>query len=559
MRTPAPPDLALLAEILNFGPRAPGVEAKTQALLATVQQSPDLAPQLLGPLIDACGRSHAGLQDAQAHLKKLGDLVTKLTQPPLHPAAFLRMVDAQGMLRAEVLLNNARRVVEVHPDVDLNGLARGDEVYLSHELNAVLVRPPRGLPRCGEIGQFLRLHRDEQIVVKWRDEELIMEAAGSLGAADLKSGDTVRFSREALIAFERIEAGASREYLLEDLPDLSRTVVGGQDENLRTLLSALCAALLDPSLAELYDVTGRNTIFMSGPPGCGKTLMARVCASEISRRNGRKCRFAVVKPGELESPWVGETQRNIRQFFMGVNKAAEDAYAVVFLDEVESWGRVRGTGIGHHDDKAIGALLAEINGFKDRANVAIISASNRPDLIDPALLDRLSDIRLTVRRPNLDGATAIFAIHLPPRLPFSPNGELAADTHGEIVETAVAQLYAPNADNELCRIRFRDGKDRMIAARELMSGRLIEQICKAAKRAAFLREVEGGARGITVRDMQDAVCAAIERLRSTLTPYNARAYLDDLPQDVDVVAVDPVVRRVKTPHRYIAPTFSTQE
>jgi proteasome-associated ATPase len=560
MRNPASIDPSVADAVLNFGPRALPPEEKTALIVASLQQSPEAGHALLAGLVASCHHAHAGLREAQGHLNKTSDLLDKLTRPPLHPATFLRFVSARGRQQAEVLVNNARRLVETHPEVDLTGLGRGDEVYLSHELNIILLRPPRGLPRCGELGQFLRLHRGEQIVVKWRDEEMILEAADSLPLAEVKPGDTVRFSREALIAFERIEAGASRQYLLEELPDLPRSAIGGQDENLRALLSALCAALVNPDLAAVYLVTGRNTILLSGPPGCGKTLLARIAASEVARHNKCKCHFAVIKPGELESPWVGETQRNIRELFKAVNKAAESGFCVVFLDEVETIGRIRGTGIGHHDDKAIGAFLAEINGFKDRANVAIIAATNRPDLIDPALHDRLADVRLVVRRPNQDGARCIFGIHLPATLPFNPNSELAAETHEEIIETAVSQLYAPNADNEICRVHFRDGKDRMIAARELVSGRLIEQICKAARTAAFLRELEhGGPRGITVQDMQDAVSAALERLRGTLTPANARSYLDDLPQDVDVVAVDPVVRRVKAPHRYIQPAAAAPE
>jgi SpoVK/Ycf46/Vps4 family AAA+-type ATPase len=195
--------------------------------------------------------------------------------------------------------------------------------------------------------------------------------------------------------------------------------------------------------------------------------------------------------------------------------------------------------------------LAELDGFADRRNVAIICATNRKDLLDSALYERLSDLEISVGRPEMTGARAIFQIHLPESVPFHPNGVLAKSTRQELIEHAVSQFYSPNAGNELCTLRFRDGKQRVIVARELASGRLFENVCRSARRSAFLREVRGGAEGVRLSDMQDAVSQTLERMRHTLTINNAQAYLHDLPQDVDVVSVEPVVRRVKQPHKYL--------
>jgi hypothetical protein len=149
------------------------------------------------------------------------------------------------------------------------------------------------------------------------------------------------------------------------------------------------------------------------------------------------------------------------------------------------------------------------------------------------------------------GARAIFDIHLPESLPYHANGSSPLDTRNEMIEVAVSRLYAPNADNALCTVRLRDGKTRGIVARELASGRMIEQICRAARHAAFLRDLRNDDAGIRLADMEHAVSDAIERLATTLTPRNAHAYVSDLPQDVDVVSVEPVVRRVARPHRYL--------
>src|SRR5262249_35402539 len=156
------------------------------------------------------------------------------------------------------------------------------------------------------------------------------------------------------------------EFLLADVPEITRDQVGGQDENLETLFASLTTILLDPVRAARYRQHGRNSVLMVGPPGCGKTLMAKVAASEISRLSRKKCRIAVVKPAAWESPFVGETQRNIRQFFQALAEAAKDGFVIAFFDEVESVGRVRGGVTNHHSDKFLAALLTELNGFQDR-------------------------------------------------------------------------------------------------------------------------------------------------------------------------------------------------
>ena len=354
-----------------------------------------------------------------------------------------------------------------------------------------------------------------------------------------------------LAGVRKIEIESARRYLLDEVPNLPLDSVGGQEANLDALLSALTTVLVEPAKAAAYHLTGRNSILMCGPPGCGKTLMARVAVSEIARLTGKKCRFAVVKPAEWESPWVGQTQENIRQFFQSLREVGEDGFAVVFMDEIECIGRIRGAAASHHSDKFLAALLAELDGFADRRNVAIICATNRKDLLDSALYERLSDLEIGVGRPDLWGARAIFHIHLPDSLPFHPNGEMSKSTRENLIDHSVSKFYSPNAGNELCTLRFRDGKQRIIVARELASGRLFENVCRTARRSAFLREVRGGTAGVQLSDMQDAVSQTLERMRTTLTIHNAHAYLTDLPQDVDVVSVEPIVRKVKQPHKYL--------
>lgn len=502
-------------------------------------------------LVESIMAYRRGLVDARGRLAELGETLDRLSTPPLHPAIFHRTVTSEGETKAIVQTGNARRVVLAGKEVNLNALMRGDEVFLNSGQNLVVAVSPDGPGRCGETAMFERKLTDGRLVLRWHDDPMVVETAGRLDGAGFKTGDVVRFDRSAWMALEKIELETGRKYLLDEVPDLPLDLVGGQGANLENLLSVLTMILVEPLRAAAYGLTGRNSILMCGPPGCGKTLMARVAVSELARLTGKKCRFAVVKPSEWEAPYVGQTQENIRQFFQTLRETSEDGYAVAFLDEVESVGRIRGGAVGHHSDKFLAALLAELDGFTDRRNVAIICATNRKDLLDSALYERLSDLEVNVGRPDLRGARAIFKIHLPESVPYQPNGEMAKSTREEIIELAVSRFYSPNADNELCKIRFRDGKQRTIAARELASGRLIENICRTARRTAFLREVRGGSTGVQTKDMEDSVSQTLERMRTILTIHNAHAYLADLPQDVDVVSVEPIVRKVKQTHQYL--------
>src|SRR5262249_17651095 len=238
-----------------------------------------------------------------------------------------------------VLGGGARSLVGAADGVALESLRIGEEVFLGKEGNVIAGRSPYGTPQCGETAFFERLTADGRCVLRWRDEEVVVDPAGALDAAGLTHGDQVRWDRTAWIAFEKIEAAAGRQYLLEDVPTATREQVGGQQANLDIMLSALTVSLVAPETAALYGVGGRQTVLMVGPPGCGKTLMARVVAAEITRLGGRRCRFAVVKPAAWESPYVGETEANIRNCFRTLREAA-DGPVVLFLDEIEAVGRI---------------------------------------------------------------------------------------------------------------------------------------------------------------------------------------------------------------------------
>ncbi len=545
-------ELRHFEQITNVGEDALRPEDKARLLAAIRAQSPESAARLDSIVVGEIDRSRRCLVEAQAHHQKLRDLLDQATAPPWHPAVYVRPVEMAEGLRAMVWFGGRIRIVNYVDGLDSTSLATGDEVFLNNDLNLIMGRSPLGMPQVGETAAFERYVDDGRMVLRHRDDEVVCDVADELRGAILEQGDQVRWDKSTWMAYEKIDRPQDERHVVKEMPEARPEQVGGQRDNLREMLRVLTAALVSPDMASRYGLPSKRSVLLVGPPGCGKTLMARVSASEIGRISGKKCRFYVVKPAEWESMWVGETQANIRRTFESMRTTGTDGYSFLFLDEVESVGRTRGNAIGGaHGDKFLAALLAEIDGFRANANVVLVAATNRKDLIDQALLERLSDVELVVRRPDMQAAREIFGVHLPGDLPFSPNGDQADDTRRQLIDVAVSRLYSPNADNQVATIKFRDSTVRTVTARELISGRVMEQVCTAAKQSAFYREIDGGSPGLQVRDMEESVDSVIHKLSSTLTRINVRSYLDDLPQDMEVISVTPVVRKVKRTHRFL--------
>ena len=321
--------------------------------------------------------------DLQGEQRKLKAILDEITAPPWPVAVLIRVLaEAEGP-RARAAIGPNRRVVRFG-----DGLKPDDFIWgrgaLARDRNVIMAGAPAETPRCGELAVFERYVTDGRLVIRCHDEELVVEAGAALSDCKLESGDSVRFDRSSWIAYENRAAGPARRFVFRDVPDISPEMFGGQRVAVQRMLTTLTVVLHSPELATLYQLNRQASILLSGPPGCGKTLLSQIALAGVQRRKRLRCVFGVVKPAEWESPYVGETQQNIRRCFRNLCEAAGNAPAVLFIDEVESIGRIRGGMTGHHSDKFLVVLLAKARALPSACcGIALISATNRKDLIDP--------------------------------------------------------------------------------------------------------------------------------------------------------------------------------
>jgi len=505
----------------------------------------DAVDQLLLGYLDSAVRKFGQLK--QVH-EELGELVERITATPWHTARFLRLMDAEGGPRALLVIAGALHLLAVAPDVEAAALATGDLVFLNGERSLVVGRCDDGGVTNGETAVFESMTDDGRLIVSCRDESLVVSAGGKLDASALKAGQRVRWDRSCWMALEHLSGEAADLFISDDVPDIGADQIGGLHEAYESLLAAVSSRVLSPELLKAYGIDGRRSILLHGCPGGGKTLMCKVVTSRIQALSGRKCAFAVVRPSEFESSYVGETQARIRGCFQRLRELARERIVILVLDEVDSLGRIRGNHNAHHSDSFLMAFMAELDGFVSRGEITVISTTNRKDSLDPALLERLAEVDIAVPRPDAAAAREILGIHLPERLRFADGDQ---GKRHEIIETVISRLYSAGDSEAVAKVQFRDASSRTVCARELMSGRTLAQLCLRVSESAMLREASGGPPGILRSDAHLAVDEVFAKLRTTLTLHNIHAHIRDMPQDLDVVRVEPVVRKADRAHRYL--------
>ena len=456
------------------------------------------------------------LREARDHIAALREEVEKLTQPP---AAYATLLGVNDDGTVDVQAAGRKMRVEISPGIDIDDLRRGCEVVLNDAYNVVMVRSPE---IAGEIVTFKELIGDGRraLVVGRADEERVAELADQLVDERLRAGDTVLMDTRSALLLEKLPRPEVEELVLEEVPDIDYSDIGGLDDQIEAITDAVELPFLHQELFREYALPAPKGILLYGPPGCGKTLIAKAVANSLARKvteaTGKEARsyFLNIKGPELLNKYVGETERHIRLVFQRAReKAADGTPVIVFFDEMESLFRTRGTGISSDMEATIvPQLLAEIDGVETLKNVIVIGASNREDLIDPAILrpGRL-DVKIKINRPDEQAASQIFARYLTTDVPLdddeisSLGGGDAAKAVMAMIERTVDEMFRTDEANQFLEVTYQNGDKEVMYFKDFSSGAMIENVVRRAKKLAIKRQLDGGARGVRVQDLVDSI------------------------------------------------------
>jgi proteasome-associated ATPase len=505
------------------------LEDEVLTLRRRVQEAPKRVRTLEEKLLETKGQLQQAisqnerltftLREAREHIAALREEVDKLTQPPAAYGTFLGHND-DGTV--DVFSGGRKMRVALHPelvDQDDKELERGAEVVLNESLNVVLARAAE---RSGEVVTMKELLDDGRAVIVGRaDEERVVELAQSLHGVKLRSGDSVLMDSRTGLLLERLPRPEVDELILEEVPDISYADVGGLDTQIEAITDAVELPFLYRELFVEHRLPAPKGILLYGPPGCGKTLIAKAVANSLAKKVGEvsgdkaaRSYFLNIKGPELLNKYVGETERQIRLVFQRAREKSEEGVPViVFFDEMDSLFRTRGTGISSDMESTIvPQLLAEIDGVETLRNVIVIGASNREDLIDPAILrpGRL-DVKIKIERPDLEAANQIFSRYLTSDLPLDESevGSLGGGDRDKavaaMIERTVAEMYKDDEANQFLEVTYQNGDKEVMYYKDFASGAMIENIVRRAKKSAIKRVIAGEPRGIRTQDLIDSI------------------------------------------------------
>ncbi|MHB1599649.1 MAG: proteasome ATPase [Acidimicrobiales bacterium] len=457
------------------------------------------------------------LQQAKENISALREEVDKLTQPPSAYGTFLQANDDGSV---DVFASGRKMRVAVHPALAADELRRGQEVVLNESLNVVL---GRHYEQSGEVVTVQEMLDDghRALVVGRADELRVAELADTLLGTRLRAGDSVLMDARTQLLLEKLPRPEMEEVVLEEVPDITYADIGGLDSQIEAITDAVELPYMHRELFAEHELPAPKGILLYGPPGCGKTLIAKAVANSLAKKvaeltgnEGVRSYFLNIKGPELLNKYVGETERQIRLVFQRAREKAEEGVPViVFFDEMDSLFRTRGTGISSDMESTIvPQLLAEIDGVEALRDVIVIGASNREDLIDPAILrpGRL-DVKIKIERPDEVAAQQIFARYLTARLPLDA-GDVASFGGGDpekavqaIIERTVAEMYRVDDDNRFLEVTYQNGDKEILYFKDFSSGAMIENIVRRAKKLAIKRRLAGEGRGIRLDDMIESI------------------------------------------------------
>jgi proteasome-associated ATPase len=442
------------------------------------------------------------LREAREHIASLRDEVEKLTMPP---NAYGVVVGKNADGTVDVLTSGRKMKVQLHPDIEHELLDHGAEVALNESFNVIEARPPDTI---GEVVTLKEVMEDgvRAIVVGRADEEIVCELATVLRGHRLRNGDLLRLDARSNMLLELLPRPEVEDLLLEEVPDISYADIGGLDTQIEAIADAVELPFLHQDLFAEHRLPAPKGILLYGPPGCGKTLIAKAVANSLAKKVAEKMGegkgrsyFINIKGPELLNKYVGETERQIRLVFQRAREKSEEGWPViVFFDEMDSMFRTRGSGISSDMESTIvPQLLAEIDGVEGLRNVIVIGATNREDLIDPAILrpGRL-DVKIKIERPNADAARQIFGRYLTDEIPIMEGASVPG-----MIDTTVAEMYRDDDANRFLEVTYQNGDKEILYYKDFASGAMIENIVRRAKKLAIKRVIGGGARGVCTDDL----------------------------------------------------------
>ena len=504
----------LEAEVADLRRRlgdAPGHSRGLELRLADTQRS-------LAAVTSQNERLAETLREARDQIMKLKEEVDRLAQPPAGFGTFLNRNEDDSI---DVFTGGRKLRVNVSPSVELDDLVRGQEVMLNEALNVVAALD---FEEVGEVVMFKELLDDGErvLVIANADEERVVRLAEPLRSMTLRAGDSLLLDSRAGYVYEKVPKSEVEELVLEEVPDIEYGSIGGLVNQIDQIRDAVELPYLYPDLFKEHQLKPPKGVLLYGPPGCGKTLIAKAVANSLAKKvaaktgqqggTAGKSYFLNIKGPELLNKYVGETERHIRLVFQRAReKASGGTPVIVFFDEMDSLFRTRGSGVSSDvENTIVPQLLSEIDGVELLENVLVIGASNREDMIDPAILrpGRL-DVKIKIERPDAESARDIFSKYLTADLPLHDDdlAEFGGDRQACVagmIQAAVERMYTETEENRFLEVTYANGDKEILYFKDFNSGAMIQNIVDRAKKMAIKDLLEHDQKGLRISHLLQA-------------------------------------------------------